>query len=124
MNPPVDYASPIPVRPTTFRRLAAALLTAIAGSALAVVLTVRELWWIPRGTSIRPLGLVGLLFLVALATFGCVTTLVVLGLIQARRDWRAWLLGVVALAVSITPLPDARATYDWIEARHGLVSEP
>ena len=106
------------------KQLIAGMLIALGGNVLAVMATVRELWWIPRGTSIRPLGLMGVLLLVAVVTVACVGVVVGMAMMKRSNDWRAWVIAVVAVLVSLGPLPVARVTYDWIEARHGLVSEP
>jgi len=101
----------------------AAVAVGLLGNLLASGLVVASLWDIPRGTPIRPMLLAAWMFFVAAGAAGVAIVLTVLALVMSRRRKMMWLVAVIGLLISPTPLPVSWKILDWIVARHGLVLE-
>jgi hypothetical protein len=119
---PIDYATSAERRGLRLLSVAA-IIIAVTTTGVTVWLTFAELWPIPVGTPIRPMGLVLNVFLIAIATLISGAALGVIAIMVGRRDRVSILLAIVAILASMAPLPALRLTSDWIAARHGLVWE-
>ncbi len=101
--------------------VAVGLLIAIAAN-VAAVSNWSNLFALPRGTSIRPMGQSAMAFTIAgwSALFGLPVS--IFGLVLTQRYWRG--LAVLAIVLSLTPLPVGIVYYHWVVDAMGLHPSP
>jgi polyferredoxin len=101
--------------------VATGLLIAITAN-VAAVSNWSNLFTLPRGTSIRPMGQTGEAFTIAgwSALFGLPVS--ISGLVLSRRYWR-W-LAALAIVLSLTPLPVGILYFHWAVDAMGLYLAP
>ena len=75
----------------------------------------------PRGVSIRPMNLYGVLLLIAFGTFIVSFPLAVMGIIVGWRRAGVWLACGIGVILSVTPIFVSNWVMDWIVVRYGLI---
>ena len=93
------------------------LLIALAANAAEIGIWL-DLFSIPRGTSIRPMGAAAMAFMIAGWAAFLGVPISIAGMILARRIWR-W-LGALAIVLCLTPLPLGRWFFHFVVDMRGL----
>ena len=123
----LDYRTPEQqTRPNPFFFALSSCGIGLAGNALGM-LAASSLRHVAPGSTIRPMGLAALLFLIAAGTAAPGVTLAIVGIIRgirARRRVLVFMTALLGTLLSLTPLITSRWVWDRIEARNGLVMEP
>lgn len=117
---PIDYAT-TPKRRRLRSLSIIAIIVAMIATVASIRLTFADLWSIPPGTSVVAMGLVLNVCLIAITTFAIGVTLAMIAVLAGGRDRLSILLAVVAVVVSLAPVPAQKVTADWIAARHSWV---
>jgi hypothetical protein len=79
---------------------------------------------IPRGTPIRPMVEVVMIFLGSLGGVIIGLPLGIACVVAGRRWWAAWIIGLLGIGLSLSPWFLSRAVWDWVIARQGFIMEP
>lgn len=111
------------VKPTQGTRYGVAItacVLAVIGTAWPLPWFV-ELYQVPAGTAVRPMGAAGSVFLCGLGTPLLVMPLALLAL--SRGGASRW-LGMLAALLSLFPLPVYWLLMRWIVSAHGLELKP
>ncbi|HTW95471.1 MAG TPA: hypothetical protein VMD30_11785 [Tepidisphaeraceae bacterium] len=112
---------PPPVKPPPSRGVALlACAVGVAGNILGM-LTACTLLTYPPGATSRPMGLVSILFLIALATAMLGLTAGIFALVISRRHTADWIIAAVGMILSLTPFFSSMVVWRLIAARRGLI---
>ena len=125
--PLLDYHAPKQYarRNCTFFALSSCAV-GLAGNALGM-LAASTLRHVPPGSSIRPMGLAALLFLIAAVTAALGITLVAVALggsTRVKRRALFHLIVVLGALLSLSPIVSSRWVWNRIELRNRLMMEP
>jgi hypothetical protein len=122
----IPYARTVPAPTDRRRAVTLGLVSCTAGfvaNAIPAYLILCMLK-IPAGTAIRPMLEASTIFLGALGGLAVGLPLAIACIIQGRRWWLGWCLGLVGCALACSPWFVGGALWDWVVARQGFIMKP